>query len=52
METEITVINEERTDEEVYQDLKKNCPEGFMSAKRWKDKRIKQLKKEGKNWSK
>ena len=52
MISETTVINKERTDEEVYQDLKKDCPEGFMPADEWKAKRIEQLKKEGKNWTK
>ena len=42
-----------RTDEEVYRDLKrlKGDPD-LMDAEEWKKKRLKQLKKEGRNWSK
>ncbi len=47
------VTHKKQTDEEVYQMLKKiKGKEGFMDADEWKEKRLKQLKKEGHLWSK
>lgn len=48
----INVTHKEMTDEETYQNLRKlKGQDGFMNAKTWKLKRLIQLKKEGKKWS-
>lgn len=39
------------TDENVYQMLKSRAHPNLMGAEEWKKKRLRQLKKEGKNWS-
>jgi len=51
--TEIDLSHKEMTDEEIFQLLKKykHKPD-LMDAKLWKKLRLKQLKKEGKKWSK
>ena len=46
------VKHKEQTDEETYQMLKKNKDKDLMNAEEWKKKRLSQLKKEGKQWSK
>ena len=53
-ETKTTEIaHEEKTDEQTYQELLKNTnSEDFTSAEEWKKQRLKQLKREGKVWSK
>lgn len=39
------------TDEEMYQQLKETDNECMMDAEEWKALRIKQLEREGGNWS-
>lgn len=49
----INLGHKEMTDEEMYQELKKNKNKEFiMGAEEWKKKRLKELKREGKLWSK
>jgi len=45
------VLNEKKTDEEVYQMLKENRNEDFMDADEWKKLRLIELSKNGEVWS-
>lgn len=46
------VKHRKQTDEETYQMLKRKKDKDLMDAEQWKRLRLKQLKKEGKKWSK
>lgn len=48
---EINLIHKEMTDQECYENIRNNPDKFGMPAEEWKKKRLKQLKKEGKNWS-
>lgn len=48
----LMVRHEAMTDEEIYQKLKEEQTyEGVMKAEEWKKRRMKELRKEGRNWS-
>ena len=49
---ELNLIHQGMTDEEIYQNLRKNKNPVFMSAGEWKRERMKELKKQGLIWSK
>ena len=50
----INLIHKDMTDEKCYQNIKKTYnkyPNLIIEPKEWKDKRLKELRKQGKLWS-
>lgn len=49
------IIHKKQTDQEYYENLiinyKENTDVPFINPDKWKDKRLRELEKEGKNWS-
>ena len=48
---EINLTHQDMTDEEIYQNLKKNKNPSLMDADKWKGLRKQELKKKGLVWS-
>ncbi len=48
---EDNITHKETTDEEIYQMLAENKSVVFMDAEKWKELRLKELKRIGKRWS-
>lgn len=49
---EANITHKEMTDEEVYQALKETTDNIYMDAEEWKERRLKILEEEGKEWTK